>query len=137
MEARTRRTFLALIVAQAAHSVEEWVFALYDVFAPARFVSGLVSSNLATGFAILNAGIVALGVWCYAARVRPAHPSARTWMWAWVALEVANGISHSAMSAMRASYFPGVATAPFLLVFAIYLAMLLLREARTPDPPLG
>ena len=40
-----------LILAQAAHSTEEYVFRLFDVFAPARFVSSLVSDNLAVGFA--------------------------------------------------------------------------------------
>ena len=52
MDARTRFAFLALILTQAAHSVEEYVFRLYDVFAPARFVSGLVSDNHAAGFAV-------------------------------------------------------------------------------------
>jgi len=33
--------FLALIVAQAAHSIEEYVFRLFEVLAPARFISGL------------------------------------------------------------------------------------------------
>ena len=37
MEPRSRTAFLALILVQAAHSTEEYAFALYDVFAPARF----------------------------------------------------------------------------------------------------
>ena len=51
MGSRGRTAFLALIAAQAAHSTEECVFRLYDVFAPARFISGLFSSDLARGFA--------------------------------------------------------------------------------------
>ena len=43
--------FLLLVVAQAAHSVEEYVTRLYADFAPARFVSTLVSDDPATGFA--------------------------------------------------------------------------------------
>ena len=35
MTPRMRTAFLWLIVAQAAHSVEEYVFRLYDVLAPA------------------------------------------------------------------------------------------------------
>jgi hypothetical protein len=41
--------FLALIVAQAAHSIEEHSFRLFDEFAPARLVSGLVSTIWASG----------------------------------------------------------------------------------------
>jgi hypothetical protein len=57
------------------HSTEEYVFRLFDLFAPARFVSSLVSDDLAVGFALVNAGLVLFGLWCYAARVRPSHSS--------------------------------------------------------------
>ena len=46
MEHRSQLVFLFLILSQAAHSIEEYVTSLYDVFAPARFVSSLVSNNL-------------------------------------------------------------------------------------------
>ena len=72
MDSRSRATFLALIVAQAAHSIEEYVFRLFDVLAPARFMSGLLSSDLARGFAIANIALVLFGVWCYVARVATA-----------------------------------------------------------------
>ena len=39
-----RITFWLLILAQAAHSIEEYVGRLYDVFPPARVVSGLISA---------------------------------------------------------------------------------------------
>ena len=70
MDSRSRFAFLILVLVQAMHSVEEYVFKLYDVFAPARFVSGLVSDDLPTGFAVVNIGFVALGTWCYLARVQ-------------------------------------------------------------------
>ena len=44
MEHRGQLVFLFLILAQAAHSIEEYVSKLYEVFAPARFVSSLVSN---------------------------------------------------------------------------------------------
>jgi len=128
VESGTRRAFLALIVLQAAHSIEEYAFALYDVFAPARFVSGLVSSDLAFGFAVANTAIVAFGVWCYLARVRPGHASAETWMWVWILVELGNGVVHPTVAILRGGYFPGVATAPLLFVFAAYLASRLRRN---------
>jgi len=117
-----KRAFLALIVAQAAHSIEEYVFRLYDVFAPARFVSGLLTDNLALGFAVANTLIVLFGIWCYVARVRANHPSARGFAWFWTGLEFANGIGHTVIALARGGYFPGVATAPILIAVSMYLA---------------
>jgi hypothetical protein len=48
MTPQSRRAFLVLILAQAAHSTEEYVFRLFDVFAPARFVSSLPSRHTRT-----------------------------------------------------------------------------------------
>lgn len=134
VSSRARLTFLALILAQAVHSGEEHAFRLYEVFAPARLVSGLVTSNLAAGFALANAALVLFGLWCYLARVRPGHPAARGWMWAWVVLEVGNGLGHPLIAAARGGYFPGVATAPLLLALAIYLAWQLLPPRRRGEP---
>lgn len=122
MERAGQRAFLALIAAQAAHSIEEYVFRLYDVFPPARFVSRLVSDNLAVGFAVANAAIVLFGIWCYVARVRPNHPSGRGFAWCWAGLELANGVGHCFIALSRGTYFPGVATAPILIAVSIYLA---------------
>jgi hypothetical protein len=129
MDHRSRIAFLALVLAQAAHSVEEYVSGLYDVFPVARFASSLVSSDLATGFAVLNFTFVAFGLWCYFVPVRLAWASARAWVWPWVFVELGNGIGHPLLVARSGGYFPGVATAPILLVLASYLAMRLLRGA--------
>ncbi|MBW2231354.1 MAG: HXXEE domain-containing protein [Deltaproteobacteria bacterium] len=131
MELRTRNVFLVLVLAQAVHSIEEYRFALYEVFAPARFASGLVSSNLAFGFAILNSAIVVFGAWCYFARVRPGRSSAAFWMWPWILVELGNGIVHSGMAILRGGYFPGLITAPVLFVLAALLASQLLRYRRS------
>ena len=42
---RLQLTFGALILVQAAHSIEEYVGRLWESFPPTRFVTGLVSSN--------------------------------------------------------------------------------------------
>jgi len=130
MERRARNAFLALIVTQAAHSVEEYASRLFDVFAPARFASGLVGSSPGLVFAILNIAVVAFGAWCYFARVRPGHASAANWMWPWAVVEFVNGGVHTVMALARGSYFPGSATAPILLVLAMFLLGELLRSGR-------
>jgi hypothetical protein len=123
--------FLALIVTQAAHTVEEYVFRLYEVLTPARILSGLVSRNLAVGFASINAALILFGFWCYFARVRRDRPSGTGWAWSWTILEAANGMGHLLLAAGRGGYFPGAATAPLLLGCAGWLGVTL---GRRPAP---
>lgn len=120
---RIQSAFLLLVVAQAAHSVEEYLAGLYESFAPARFISGLISGDLAVGFLVANAGLVAFGLWCWAVPVRSGWPSARGFLWFWVAIEIGNGLAHPAFALVRGGYFPGLITAPLLLVPAVCLAI--------------
>lgn len=109
--------------------MEEYACRLYEVFPPARLISGLVGSNLALGFAVVNAALVLLGAWCYVARVRPGHPGGSSWAWFWVVLEAANGAGHLFLAASRGGYFPGAGTAPLLLGLAVCLGASLRRES--------
>jgi hypothetical protein len=127
MGARSRQLFLALILTQVAHSIEEYLFRLYEVLLPARVISGFISSNLAVGFAIANTALIAFAFWCYFARVRSGRPSARSWAWFWTILEAANGIAHLLYVVARGGYFPGAATAPLLLGFAEWLGTTLAK----------
>jgi hypothetical protein len=113
--------FLGLAISQAAHSIEEFCFQLFEVFAPARYLSGLVSDNLAFGFAAINSLIVACIFWTYFFRVRPGTRNATAWVWAWSLLELANGFGHFVFTADVGAYYPGVLTAPFLLLFSVAL----------------
>lgn len=118
--------FAALIAAQAAHSVEEYAGRLYESFAPAQFVSGLVSGNLERGFVIANVVLVSFGVWCLLWPVRRRWASAVSLAWVWVGVELVNGVGHPLWSIRQGGYTPGVVTAPVLLA----LALLLARELR-------
>jgi hypothetical protein len=132
---RIQFAFLLLVLAQAAHSAEEYFTNLYEVFAPARFVSGLVSDNLALGFLVVNAGIAACGLWCWAIPVRSGWAAARGLVWFWALLEFGNGVGHSALAVSRWGYFPGAATAPLLIVLAARLMILLTDQGSRSDPP--
>ena len=129
---RIQLTFAALIFVQAAHSVEEYVGHLWESFPPARFVTGLVSSNLERGFVILNLSLLAFGAWCFFWPVRRGWPVAVTLMWLWAVIEIINGIGHPLWSLREGGYTPGLATAPLLLILAVYLAYQL-RRAQTPS----
>ena len=120
--------FLFLILAQGVHSIEEYATRLYEVFGPARFVSGLISHDLALGFLVFNAALVTFGLWCWAIPVRSSWRTAGGFVWFWTILELGNGIGHSVIALSRCDYFPGVATAPLLLLFAVWLAILQVRQ---------
>jgi hypothetical protein len=51
---RVQPAFDGLILAQTAHSIEEYAGRLWESFPPARFVSGLISSDLERNFLLLN-----------------------------------------------------------------------------------
>lgn len=122
-----KASFAALVLAQVAHSVEEYLGRLWESFPPARFVTSLVSSNLELGFIILNVSIVAFGLWCILWPVRRGWASAISLMWIWAAIETINGIGHPLWSLRQGAYTPGVLTAPLLLILALYLAAQLRR----------
>lgn len=130
---RLQLTFLALVAMQAVHSFEEYRGRLYEVFAPARMVSGLVSNDLERGFVIANLTLVAFGFWCFLWPIRRDWRVAVLLAWIWVGIELINGIGHPLWSLRAGGYTPGVATAPVLFVLALYLASQL-RAANLTTP---
>jgi hypothetical protein len=125
---RVPQAFGALILAQVAHSVEEYAGRLWESFPPARFVSGLVSQDLERGFIIANVCLVTFGLWCWVWPVRRGWPSGVPLAWAWVTVELVNGIGHPLWTLRQRGYTPGVGTAPILFVLALYLASRLQRQ---------
>lgn len=133
MNRASRSALLALVLVQAAHSVEEYRTKLYDVLAPARFVSGLLSDDHRIGFVIFNVSLVAFGLWCVLGPARRGAPSARAPAWFWVVLESLNCLAHVTWAVSAGAYRPGLATAPILLAAALVLAWQL-RRPPSPVP---
>lgn len=129
---RMQMAFGGLVLAQAAHSVEEYVGRLWESFPPAQFLTGLISQDLRLGFLVINVLLVAFGVWCFF------WPMCRQWKaavglaWLWVGIELINGIGHPLWSLSQLDYTPGLITAPLLLINALYVASLL-RSAEQTD----
>jgi hypothetical protein len=126
----TRRTFGALVLTQAAHSLEEYLGRLWESFPPAALLTGLVSTDREFGFIVINVALVAFGAWCAFWPVRRNWPVAPALAWFWVILETVNGVGHPAWTLLQGGYTPGVLTAPFLLVFSLVLGRQLRRESR-------
>ena len=121
------RAFGLLILVQAAHSTEEYLGRLWETFPPARLVSSLLSDDPERGFIAANVVLLAFGVWTWAVPVQREWPSPEPLVWFWVVLELINGSVHVLWAVRQGGYVPGVATAPFLLAAAFYLA----RKSRT------
>jgi hypothetical protein len=122
--------FLLLVIAQSAHSVEEYAFRLYDVFPPARWLVSLFSSDPGTGFIIFNVLFDSFALWCYLWPVRKRWPSAIPIMWVAVAIEATNGIVHPAFSIAVGGYTPGLVTSLALLPLALLLGRALHHAER-------
>jgi len=127
---RIKFAFGALIVAQIAHSAEEYVGRLWESFPPARFLTGMVSSDRELAFIALNSALIAFGLWCLLFPVRNEWRSAVAFMWFWIVLEIINGVVHPAWTLRQGGYTPGVLTAPILLAIALYLAFQLRKRGR-------
>jgi hypothetical protein len=118
-----------LVLAQAAHSVEECVGRLWESHPLARFVAGLVSSDVAQGFVIANLLIVGFGAWCVLWPMRYRWRVATSLAWFWVIVEIANALAHSLWSLLLGEYTPGLATVPVLMGAALYLGLQLQRAS--------
>ena len=127
--------FLLLMCSQAAHSLEEYLGALWEVLAPARAISGLFSDDLAVGFAVANTLIVVLGFACYLGPIRLGWRSAEIVAWSWVLLEVGNSIGHTLFAVGAGGYFPGTYTTPLLFVFACLVGYQLLNSKHEKAAP--
>lgn len=121
MGTRITTLFLILVLLQALHSVEEYLGKLWEVFPPARFLTGMISNKHETGFLIINIGLFLFGLWCWLFPVRKNYTSAAGFIWLWIIIEMINGIGHPLWSLIQLNYEPGLITAPFLLVISILL----------------
>jgi len=123
-----KNAFLLLAIFQALHSLEEYVFKLWEHLYPARLLSGLVSDDLSFGFAVINSTIVVLIFWSYLIPLRNNVIWARKVVWFWAVLETLNGVGHIWFGVSSGGYFPGLYTAPFLLLIGVLLIRQLLAN---------
>lgn len=136
LAAGARRLFLAIVMLQGVHAVEEYIWRIWNDHALTRAFSLLFADDPARGFILFNIPIVALGLWAWAARVRPGAragrwTTARGWAIFWIVLELINGIGHSAMSLEAGRYVAGQVTALLLFALALLLAREILRSPAT------
>jgi cytochrome c biogenesis protein ResB len=130
MNRKIKIPFLLLVLTQAAHSIEEYYGKLWEVFAPAKFITSLVSDDHEQAFIIINIALFIVGMLIWLAVVHN-NASSIVPVWVLTILEIINSIGHSVWALMERDYVPGVATAPILFILAIYLLRQLTKTNHT------
>jgi hypothetical protein len=131
-DTRIKTAFLALILLQALHSVEEYLFRFYEVFPPARLLNAAIPDIARPGFITFNILLVGFGLFCFFSWVQPAKSQARVAIWCWIAIESYNAIAHVVWAVAARGYNPGLATATVmfpLVAYLLHLARLTERSA--------
>ena len=116
--------FLLLVILQAIHSVEEFIFRLYERFPPMRFLYRNAPHLAKPAFAISNALLVLIGLVCFYYWVQPARKGATVVVWIWIILESLNVVAHLVWAALIGGYNPGLVTGGLFVPVLIYLCYL-------------
>ncbi len=126
MNNRISTTFLLLILTQAVHAAEEYFGKLWEVYAPARFICNLISSDPKTGFLIINTVFIFFSLlYWWSLLIRKAAFTGLIWFW--MVLEILNIGGHLGWTLYKKAYTPGVVTAVILLLLVSYLLKQLLH----------
>lgn len=121
-------TFLIMIVVQAVHAIEEFLFHFWDVFPPMRAVYGGTPGPGERVFIAFHALLIGIGLWSYRRWVRAGGASARTVVRWGIIVQSFTVLLHAAWFLTELRYQPGLATTP-LFVPAIALAITALTRA--------
>jgi hypothetical protein len=124
---KIRAAFLALILLQAVHSTEEFIFKFYEKFPPMRFIYQDIPNLAKPAFAIANLFLFFIGLSCFYYWVKPERKGARTVIWVWVIIESFNVIAHFVWALLIRGYNPGLVTGTLFVPLLVYLCYLMRR----------
>ena len=122
MERKTTNIFLILVLLQGTHSIEEYVGHIWEVFAPARYLTGLISNNHELAFMVINIGFIVFGIFCWLFIKSKNSAMSAIIIWFWIIIELINGFGHILNAIFHREYTPGLITAPLILITALFLA---------------
>src|SRR5260370_25375567 len=86
--------FLLLIILQAIHAAEEFIFRIYERFPPMRFLYQNAPYLAKPAFAIFNTVLVLVGMGCFYYWVQPARKGVRVVVWVLIIIESLNLVAH-------------------------------------------
>jgi hypothetical protein len=122
MNGNISAVFLLLIILQAIHAAEEFIFRFYERFPPMRFLYQNAPNLAKPAFAIFNALLVLMGMVCFYYWVQPARKGARVVVWVWIVIESLNVVAHLVWAVLIGAYNPGLVTAVLFVPVLIYLS---------------
>ena len=143
MKSRVSIAFLSLVILQAIHSAEEFIFRFYESFPPMRLLYQDAPLLAKPAFAISNALLFFAGLICFYYWVRPVRKEARTVVWVWIIMESVNVIAHFVWAVLIRGYNAGLVTAILFVPLLLYLIHLMRRaslrgvaeQSAEPDRP--
>lgn len=135
MNKRIRIAFLFLVLSQGMHSVEEYFTRLWEVFAPARIVSNLISPDTEKGFLIINICLFFAGIISWILISTKNGRKFLPLVWFFIIIEFINGIGHPLWGILGWHYMPGLVSSLIILLINIYLTLQVmnLRIDKVPD----
>lgn len=132
MSDKIRTALLMMVAVQAAHSIEEYAFKMYELFPPMRFLYARTPELAKPAFAVSNAMLFLLGLASCWLLGRTREKTARAIIWIWVAIQLTNFTAHVVWAFLIGGYNPGLATAPLFVPLAAYLIHQLMRPQSHP-----
>ena len=127
MNSKISESFFRLIILQAIHSAEEFIFKFYERFPPMRRLYGEAPHLARPAFLISNLLLILAGLLCFHLVVRTARKGASTVVWIWVVVESFNVIAHLAWALLIRGYNPGLVTGILLVPVLARLSYLMWR----------
>jgi hypothetical protein len=122
--------FLALVVLQAFHSVEEYAFKLYEVFPPMVYLYRDAPQLAQPAFIAFNIFLFVAGMICLFRWVWPGRRGAVLVVWIWIAGEAFNATVHVLWWIVAERYNPGLVTGILFVPIVIYLTRLNIDNSR-------
>jgi hypothetical protein len=132
MNNRIKTAFLLMILLQAIHSVEEYIFKLYEVFPPMLFAYRNSPELAQAAFITFNLVLFLFGLICFFYWVQPTRKGARVIVWAWIMIQIATFAAHLVWAILIGGYNPGLATAVLFVPVIVYLLYWLQRVQFEP-----
>jgi hypothetical protein len=127
MNNKIRAAFLVLIILQALHSVEEFIFKFHEVFPPMVSIYRNAPAIAQPAFVLANSLLVLVGFVCLFRWVWPARRGAKAVAWVWAGAEALNVIAHCVWAISIRGYNPGLVTGLGFVPVVAYLIYLLKR----------
>src|SRR2546423_15685569 len=125
MNRKIQSAFLLLVIVQAIHSVEEFIFRFYERFPPMTFIYQNAPQLARPAFAISNALLILIGLICFYYWVQPARKGATAVVRIWIIIESLNVVAHIVWAALIGGDNPGLVAGVFFFPGVFYLLFLI------------